>query len=129
MGIKIENFEHVTDPTIKQREVQLDKEKYITFLIENGLAECFKISETYKQLKELLEVNALGNAIHNRNELKNIESNIFYYDNIMPALITGDYRSVETYSDLSADELKTTSRELRRQMIGLLDDKYGHLYK
>ena len=75
-----------------------------------------------------MERSAVGQEGEFNKDIEYLEANIFYYEEILPALIAGDYEAVQEYSILPINELKDNSREIRRRIIAALDEKYGHLY-
>lgn len=127
MAIIIENFECTDSLKVQQTKNDIDKQKYLKFLLEKGIEECAGIAMAHRSLKRQLENSALSVDI-DTNHIEFLESNIFYYDTILPAVIAGDYESVERFSVLSAEDLQSKSREIRRSIIARLDEKYGHLF-
>lgn len=127
MAIIIENF-NTDSPKVKQKISEVEKQEYLKFLIEKGIKETKNIAKAQKAVKELMERSAVGQEGEFKRDIEYLEANIFYYDEILPALIAGDYEAVQEYSILPINELKNNSREIRRRVIAALDDKYGHLY-
>lgn len=128
MGIKIENFQYVTDPDVKKQEEKLDKEKYIEFLVNKGLEECESIVKHYESLKETIQDSAIGNTEELIAQLKVTDDAIFYYKIIVPSIIAGDYDSVSKYSSIEEETLAVRTRNIRRDLIAKLDEKYGADY-
>lgn len=127
MAIIIENF-NTDSPKVKQKKSEVEKQEYLKFLIEKGIEETLNIAKAQKAVKELMERSAVGQEGEFNKDIEYLEANIFYYEEILPALIAGDYEAVQEYSILPINELKDNSREIRRRIIAALDEKYGHLY-
>ena len=54
MAIIIENFECTDSPKVQQTKNDIDKQKYLKFLLEKGIEECAGIAMAHRSLKKTI---------------------------------------------------------------------------
>lgn len=122
--IEIANFDYVDENEVK---AELDKEKYICFLVEKGLEECDELLSLFQQVDKLVQNGAVASVSFDNFSQFMLDA-MYNLKNTLPNVIRGNYEDILIPQGMSEQEMRKQARQLRQQLVKKLDDKYSDSY-